>query len=125
VPLEFRQGSSPRQTEHGPFLDIAQLNHYIVKSRSEFDEKKVRGGGWEKAGGERRRDRHNNAFFIEHDRNEVFDNLAASRVFEVRQETLLLRRKFLAMQGCDLAFTKLSDSTQQSAAQGSDESTGL
>ena len=122
IPLELRKGSSPRKADHGPYLDVAQINHYVVKSRSEFEEKKVRGRGW-KAGGESQGARHTNAFFIEYDRNEVVDNLAASNSSEVRRETFLLRRKFLEMHGCDLEFIRMSNSTRQAVTQGADRST--
>lgn len=125
IPLEFRKGSNPRQTDHGPFLDIAQINHYIVKSRSEFDEKKGRGAGWSIAGGDSPHARHNSAFFIEHDRNEIVDNLAASRSSEVRQETMLLRRNFFAQHGCDLEFIKMINPAQQMSPEGADKLTGL
>jgi hypothetical protein len=104
----FARGPVPNRPTYGPYLDIAQINHYVVKSRSEFEEKKVRGRGW-KAGGESQGARHTNAFFIEYDRNEVVDNLAASRSSEVRRETFLLRRKFLEMHGCDLEFIRMSN----------------
>jgi len=124
VPMELRNGSNPRQTDHGPYLDIAQINHYAVKSRFEFDEKKVRGRGW-KAGGGSHSTRHTGTFFSEHDRNEVVDNLAASTASEVRQETALLRRKFLDLHGCELEFIRMSNSTRQPVPQGADKSAGL
>jgi hypothetical protein len=124
MPLEFRKGSNPKQTGHGPFLDIAQVNHYIVKSRSEFDEKKLRGRGWGKAGNPRR-DRHNSDFFSENDRNEVVDNLAASRSCEVRQETVLLRQKFLEMHGCELGFIKLGGAAHPEVPPQADKLPGL
>lgn len=122
VPLEFRKGSNPGKTDHGPFLDFAQVNHYIVKSRSEFDEKKVRGRGWGQAGDNRQRDRHNSVFFSENDRNEVVDNLAASRSFGVREETVLLRQKFREMHGCELEFIKSDATARQLASRGADRS---
>jgi hypothetical protein len=125
LPLEFRKGANPKQTNYGPFLDIAQINHYIVKSRSEFEEKMGRGGGWSNPGRDSPRARHNRHFFIENDRNEIVDNLAASRSSEVRQETFLLRRKFLEMHGCDLEFIRMSNSTHQAVPQCADRLTGL
>ena len=124
LPLEFRKGANPKQTNYGPFLDIAQINHYIVKSRSEFEEKMGRGGGWSNPGRDSPRARHNRDFFIENDRNEIVDNLAASRSSEVRQETNLLRRKFFQMHGCDLEFIKMINLTQQISPKSADESAG-
>lgn len=125
MPLEFRKGSNPGQTGIGPFLDIAQINHYIVKSRSEFEEKIGRGRGWAKTGSDSPRARHNRDFFIKYDHNEVVDNLAASRSSEVRQETLLLRRKFFEMHGCYLEFIKMIHAAHQMAPEGVGATTAL
>jgi Glycosyl transferase family 2 len=123
MPPAFRKGSDPRKTDHSPCLDTAQINHYIVKSRSEFAQKIVRGRGWI-ARGKSQGTRHTSAFFIEYDRNEVIDNQAASSAPEIVKEINLLRQKFVEMHGCDLAFSRLGLSGQHSAAPGAGEPAG-
>lgn len=56
--------------EHPQSADILRLNHYVVKSKEEFIDKKKRGDAL--YGGT-----FIDQFFTEHDRNDVFDNSAS------------------------------------------------
>lgn len=71
---------------------IAQVNHYILKSRAEFAAKAGRGSLVSAApGGTPARDRYSPAFFEAHDRNEVEDPSIARRSVELRREMDRLR----------------------------------
>jgi Glycosyl transferase family 2 len=67
--------------------DGLRLNHYIVKSREEFETRKARNGSAATVGRVKGED-----YFVGHDRNECRDGLTAERLAATRTELLALQR---------------------------------
>lgn len=65
--------------------EAARINHYVVKSRAEFEVKRTRG----RADSPYPREE---SFFAEHDRNEVLDPAPVETVLSIRTEVKRLRR---------------------------------
>lgn len=55
-------------------LDVAQVNHYVVKSREEFEEKRARGNANRKVGSADKYSSREGTYFQHHDRNEEDDS---------------------------------------------------
>ena len=79
------------EDRYRPTHDVAQINHYIVKSRAEYDRKRSRGLAYVLPGTERSEDRYTDGFFHAHDRNDIMDRAAARHAAEVALQVARLR----------------------------------
>jgi len=73
-------------------LDVAQYNHYVLKSREEYAWKQKRGRGTLPPGAPTRFEKYSDAFFQAHDLNLVREEAAVSRLGAVRVEMQRLRQ---------------------------------
>ncbi|WP_265519163.1 glycosyltransferase family 2 protein [Nitratireductor luteus] len=80
-----------------------RLNHYVVKSRAEFDRKKAARGRATTTTDKRGED-----FFLGHDRNEVRDPMPAHLVQATNEEMEKIRTA-LRRNGCDEPIIRLDD----------------
>jgi len=106
VPPEFRvtPATHIKTSNYGPFLGQAQLNHYVLKSRAEYELKSRRGRGSQKRGGPRKGTRHTAEFFTEWDRNDLVDRSATRHAGAVSSDVAALKRRFLGEHRCPVAF---------------------
>jgi hypothetical protein len=71
---------------------VAQNNHYILKSRAEYQQKRARGRCDVAPEDPSKREKYSDQFFTLHDQNQVIDDSAARRAALVRGECDRLRR---------------------------------
>ena len=79
-----------------PRYRVAQINHYVVKSRAEFEDKKRRGNVTLPLELRDESTRRNEAFFEFHDRNEEEFREILNRLGETKAEMRRVRRAVLA-----------------------------
>lgn len=72
-------------------LSVGQYNHYVLKSREEFQRKRVRGRGSVTADDPSKHAKYNDQFFALHDQDQVIDDSAARKSVLVRHECNRLR----------------------------------
>ena len=72
--------------------DIAQINHYMVRTKNIFDLKKLRGRGWAANNGALNLSRHTDEFFEEKNLNEIEDK----SILRMEEKTRQLEREILS-----------------------------
>lgn len=79
VQHDFMTGTTPK-LDRSAMVDIAQINHYAVKSLEEYVIRQQRGRGMAKATG---KTRHTHSYFLANDRNDVLEELTLNRKTEL------------------------------------------
>jgi len=79
-PLDPGRGFAP--SRH----DLIQINHYVLKSRAEFESKRARGSALRLVGDPTKFTHRDGSYFTDHDRNEEVDESALGRVGPLHKE---------------------------------------
>jgi hypothetical protein len=85
-PLDPGRGFAPSRHDH------VQVNHYVLKSRAEFESKRARGSALRAVGDPMKFTHRDGDYFDDHDRNEEADDTILTRVDRLHKEIAALGR---------------------------------